>query len=78
MATTVEEVSKPCVELALNAIGREFGEQGKMTDCIKSKRYVQRNSADPMTDVKGLHPLLDEYKQHVQGGVTRSKTKLVI
>ena len=28
LATRVEEISKPCVELALDAIGGEFGEQG--------------------------------------------------
>ena len=26
LATKVEEVSKPCVELTMDAIGREFGE----------------------------------------------------
>ena len=40
----VEEVSKPFVELAMDAIGREFGEQGRMPDCIKSTRYVQETA----------------------------------
>ena len=30
-----------------------------------------------MTDIEGFHPLLDESKHHVQGGVTWSKNKLV-
>ena len=38
-----------------------FGEQGRMPDCIKSLKYVQ---------IDGLHPLLGESKQHVEGGVT--------
>ena len=42
MATRVEEVSEPSVELALNAIGRQIGEKGRILDCIKSIRYVQR------------------------------------
>ena len=31
-----------------------------------------------MSNIEGLHPLLGELKQHVQGGVTYSETKLVI
>ena len=38
----VEEVSKSHVELVLDSIGRQFGEQGRMPNCIKSRRYVQR------------------------------------
>ena len=34
LATGVEEVSKPCVKLALDAIGKEFLELGRMPDCI--------------------------------------------
>ena len=47
----VEEVSKPCVELALDAIRREFGEQGRMSDCIKNMRYVKRDSPDLISDI---------------------------
>ena len=54
----VEEVRKPCVELSLDSIGRELGEQGKMSDCIKSTRYVQRDGRDLLSDIEGLHPLL--------------------
>ena len=50
--------SKPCVELALDAMGRQFGEQGRMPDCNKSMRYVQRDDPDLMTDIEGLHSLL--------------------
>ena len=47
----VEEVSQPCVELALDAIGREFGEQGGMPDCIKRTKYVQRDCPDLVSDI---------------------------
>ena len=72
------EVSKPCVELALYAIGREFGEQGGMADCIKTLRYVQRDGPDLMSNIEGFDALLGKQKQHVQGGVTWSETILVI
>ena len=59
-ALRVEEVSKPCVELSLDAISREFGEQGRMPDCIESTRYVQRDGPNLMPNIEGFHPLLDE------------------
>ena len=57
------------MELALDAIGKQFGEQGRMSDCIKCTMYVQRASPDLMSDIEGLHPLLGEEKQPVQGVV---------
>ena len=51
LATRVEEVRKPCVELALNVISRGFGEQGGMPECIKSMRHVQRDCSDLMSDI---------------------------
>ena len=51
----VEEVDNPRVELALDSIGRQFGEQGRMPDCIKSLRYVQRDGPALMSDTEGLH-----------------------
>ena len=72
------EVSTPCVELALDTTGREFAEQGRMPDCVKSTRYVQRDGPDLMSDIEGLHPLLGESKQHVQSRVTLSENKFVI
>ena len=78
LATRVEEVRKPCVEVALDAIGREFGEQGGMPDCIKCSRYLERDGPDLISDVEGLHPLLGKYKQNVQGRVTRSESELMI
>ena len=63
----VEEVSKLCVELALDSIGRGFGE----------KCETVLNAQD-MSDIEGLHPLLGEQKQHVQGRVTRSESELMI
>ena len=77
-AMRVEEVSNPRVELAFDSIGRQFGEQDGMPDCIISLRYVQRGGPDLMFDIEDLHPLLVEYKLHAQGGVTWSETKLVI
>ena len=56
----MEEVGKPCVELALDAIGREFEEQGRMPDCIESTRYVQRDGPELMSAIESLHPLLGE------------------
>ena len=40
LARRVEEDSNPRMELALFAIGREFGEQGGMPDCNECSRYV--------------------------------------
>ena len=48
------------VELALDVIGREFGEHGLMPDSIEIMRYVQRDGPDLMFDIEGLHPLLRE------------------
>ena len=62
--------------MALNTIGREFGEQGRVSDRVKSTRYVY--VSDFMSGIKYLHPLLGEQKQHIQGGVTCSETKLMI
>ena len=73
-----EEIGNPRVKLALDSIVRQFGEQGRITDSIKSSRYVQRDGPDLMSGIEGLHPLFGESKQHVQGGVTWSETKLVI
>jgi len=55
LASRVEEVSETYVELPLDAIGREFGEQGMMPDCIKSTTYVQRDGPVLMSDIEGLH-----------------------
>ena len=74
----VEVVSKPCVELALAVRGREFGELLMMPDCIESSRCVERDGPDLMSDIEGLHPLLEESKQHVQSKVTRSESELMI
>ena len=49
-----------------------------MPDCIIRSRYVQRDGSDLISDIEGVHPLLGESKQHVQGGVTWSETELVI
>ena len=72
-----EEVSNPRVELALDSIGRQFGEQGRIPDDIKSSRYVQRDGPDLMSDIDGFHHC-GWSKQHVQGGVTRPESELMI
>ena len=66
----VEEVMNPRVEVSLDAICREFGEQDGMPDHIESRRYVQRYGPELMFEIKCLHPLFGEQKQHVQGRVT--------
>ena len=35
-------------------LGRQFDEQGRMPDCIKSSRYVQRDGPDLMSDIEDL------------------------
>ena len=55
LAPGVEEVSNPRVELALDFIGRQFGENGMLPDRLKSLRYVQRDCPDIMSDIEGLH-----------------------
>ena len=58
LVTRVHKDSKPCVEVALYAIGREFGGKGRMPYCIKSSRFVWRDGPDLMSDIEGLYPLL--------------------
>ena len=53
LAMKVEEVSKPCMEFALDAICRAFGEQSWVTECIECSRYVERDGPDPMSDNVG-------------------------
>ena len=66
------------MEIALDTIGREFGEQGRVPDRIESSRYVERDGSDFMSSTEYLHPLLRKQKQHVQGRVTWSKSKLMV
>ena len=40
LSTRVEEVGDPWEEVALDAISRDFGDQGGVPDCIKGSRYV--------------------------------------
>ena len=78
LSTRVEEVCHPGVELALDSLGTQSGEQGRMSDSIESSKYVQRDGPDHMSDIEGLHPLLGVLKQHVQSRVTRSESELMI
>ena len=66
------------MEKALDTGGRELGEQGRVPDCVKSTRYVSGYGNDFMSGIEDLHPLLGEQKQHIQGRVTWSETKLKI
>ena len=60
--------------MALDTIGREFAEQGRVPDRIESTGY----GSDFMSGIEYLHPLLGEQEQHIQGGVTWSESKLMI
>ena len=64
--------------MALDTMGREFGEQGRVPDRVKSTRYVQGYGSDFMSGIEDLHPLFGEQKQHIQGRVTWSEAKLMI
>ena len=44
----------------------------------KGTRYVEGYGSDLMSGIEALHPLLGEQKQHIQGRVTWSGTKLMI
>ena len=56
--------------MALDTVGREFR--------VKSTRYVSGYGSDFMSGIEDLHPLLGVKKQHIQGRVTSSETKLMI
>ena len=75
---TGEEVHEPRVEIALDTIRREFGDQCGMPDCIENLRYVSGDGSVLMSGIKDLHPLLGKHKRHVQGRVTWSESKLMI
>ena len=64
--------------MALDTIGREFGEQDRVPDCVKSMRYVSGYGSDFTSGIQDLHPLLEEQKQDIQGRVTWSETKLMM
>ena len=63
--------------MAFDTIGREFGVQGGVPDRVKSTQYVQGYGTDFISGIEDLHPLLGEQKQHIQGRVTWSETKLI-
>ena len=45
LATRVDGVSNPRVELALDSIGRQFGEQDRMPDGTRKARDMSRETA---------------------------------
>ena len=49
-----------------------------MPDQVKSTQYVQGYGSDFMFGIEDLYPLLGEQKQHIQGRVTWSESKLMI
>ena len=64
--------------MALDTIGREFVEQSRVPDHVKSTRYVEGYGSDFLSGIEDLYPLLGEQKQHIQGRLTWSETKLMI
>ena len=64
--------------MALDTIGGEFGEQGRVPDRVNGTLYVLGYGSDFMSSIEYLHPLLGEQKQHIQGRVTWSETKVMI
>ena len=64
--------------MALDTIGREFGEHGRVPDHVKSTRYVSGYGSDLISGIEYLHPLWGGQKQHIQGRVTWSETKLMV
>ena len=56
--------------MALNAISREFGEQGHAAS--HAQDVSKEMTLISCLEIEGLHPLLREYKQHVHGGATGS------
>ena len=78
MFATGEEVFEPRVEMALDTIGRGFGEQGGVPDCIESTWYVKGDGCHLMSGIVELHPLLGKQEQQVQCQVTWSESKLMI
>ena len=66
------------MEIALDTIRREFGEQGGVPDLIESSQYVEGDGSDLMSGKEDLHSLLGKHEQQVQGGLTWSEYKLMI
>ena len=63
--------------MAFNTKRREFGQQVKVPDHIESLPYILGDGSDLMSGIEDLYPLLGEQKQHIQGRVTWSETKLM-
>ena len=49
-----------------------------MPDRIKSTQFVEEDCFDFICGIEDLYPLLGEQKQHIQGRVTWSESKLMI
>ena len=51
------------MEIPLDTVRREFGEQGGVPDHIESKRYIEGDGSDLMSGIENLHPLLGKQEQ---------------
>ena len=56
LAARVEEVSKPCVELALDAVGSVW--RAWQDARLSKDREMSGDTPDLMSDIEGLHPSL--------------------
>ena len=62
LAVTGEDVFEPQVEMSLDTIGRQFGEQGRVQNHIEGTRCVWEDGSDFMSGIEDLHPLSGEQK----------------
>ena len=45
---------------------------------VSKAQDMFRDGPDLMSDIEGLHPLLEEQKQHVQGRMSWSESELMV
>ena len=64
--------------MSLDINGSEFGEQCGVPDLIEDTRYFQGDGSDFMSGIEDLNPLIGEQKQHKQGRVSWSESKLMM
>ena len=64
--------------MTLDTKGREFGDQGRVPDCIEGTQYVEVDGSDFLSGIEDLHPLLGEQKQHILDREIWSEYKLMI
>ncbi len=54
--------------MALDTIGREFGEQGRVPDLVKSTGYVQGYGSDFLSGIEDLQPGQEEGMKELHFG----------